>query len=89
MFPHVVNVNTAAGLSLVYEIALSAKIRKLIEPSSRLFLRYASNTLVKYIGQHGLYLCLKSNILPFFVGVMKTVPRKCHADNPTSYTSRL
>lgn len=71
IFPQVLNVDTAAVLSLIFEIVLTAEIRNRIEPSSGFILRCASKTLVKPVGRLGLYLRLNNLIVTFYFGVMQ------------------
>lgn len=76
MFPHVLTVDTAAGLSLVEETVLMPTMQRRIEPCSGVTLRFTSNTRVQLLGQIRLYICLHDLLFPFYFGVMRNFPPK-------------
>lgn len=76
MFPHVMTVDTVAGLSLVDEEVLTPEMKHRIEPCTRATLRCASNICVQLLGQILQYLHLHDLVVQFYFGVMRYFPPK-------------
>lgn len=71
MFPHVISVDTTAGLSFVDETVLTPIMKQSIEPCTGVTLRCASNTRVQPLGQIRLYVLLHDLLVPFYFGVIQ------------------
>lgn len=76
MFPHVLTVDIATGLSLIYETVLTSGMRERVELFSGFMLRCASITRVQPLGQLWLYTRLYDLIVPFYFAAMKQFPTK-------------
>lgn len=72
----VLTVDTAAKIAFIDEDYLTKDMRRNIEPCPDVFLRSVTNHQIHLHGMNKIYLRIKATIIPFYFGVITSLPPK-------------